>query len=335
MNNLNLPYPKKVFVFGRDTSLGKEIARLLEVTPADHNTVCFPDGERLPHQTNTVRDNDVYIIFTSLNGNETDKWFVDYLRFVRSIKHGQPHKITVVMPKLIQQRQDVENRHLRLPKMSDFFPDLLKTSGADRLVVCKLHNPASCTTNPSMENLDTTKLIINEIKSKFHNLSNVVIASADMGGSKYGRKIAEELRVPLIITDKDRDPRTGKTRAMKVYIQGEVSENIDTVIFVDDLISTFGTLRIAGEALSKEYRHIKKYFAVATHADFGEETLQNIVDSKFSSVWVTDTVPVAKDFILKLKKIKKSLVIISVAKLIAQTIDNLHNGDSVSDLWKS
>ena len=127
MNNLNIPYPKKVFVFGRDTSLGEKIAKLLEVIPTDHDTVCFPDGERLSHQTKTVRDNDVYIIFTSLNGNETDRWFVDYLRFVRSIKHGQPHKITVVMPKLIQQRQDVENRHLRQPKMSDFFPDLLKT----------------------------------------------------------------------------------------------------------------------------------------------------------------------------------------------------------------
>ena len=335
MNNLNIPYPKKVFVFGRDTSLGEKIAKLLEVTPTSHNTVFFPDGERLPHQTKTVRDNDVYIIFTSLNGTETDRWFVDYLRLVRSIKHGQPHKITVVMPKLVQQRQDVENRHLRQPKMSDFFPDLLKTAGADRLVVCKLHNPASCSNSPSMENLDTTKLIINEIKSNFPILSNVVIASGDMGGSKYARKIAEELRVPLIITDKDRDPCTGKTRAMKVYSQGEVSENIDTAIFVDDLISTFGTLRKAADTLSNEYGHIKKYCAIATHADFGSETLQNIVDSKFSSVLVTDTVPVANDFIKKIEKAGKNLVFISVAKLIAQTIDNLHNGDSVSELWRS
>jgi len=335
MKNLDIPYPKQIFVFGRDTNLGEKIASLLEVTPSDHNTVCFPDGERIPHQTKTVRDNDVYIIFTSLNGEETDKWFVDYLRFVRSVKRGQPHKITVVMPKLVQQRQDVENRHLRQPKMSDFFPELLKTVGADRLVVCKLHNPASCTANPPMENLDTTKLIIDEIKAKFINPANVVIASGDMGGSKYARKIAEELRVPLIITDKDRDPRTGKTRAMKVYIQGEVSEKIDTAIFVDDLISTFGSLKRAADALSKEYSHIKNYYAIATHADFGGETLKNMTDSKFSSIWVTDTVPVTTDFVKKIKKAKRNFVIISVAKLIAQTIDNLHNGDSVSDLWKN
>ena len=335
MKNLNIPYPKQIFVFGKDTNLGEEIAKLLEVIPSPHNTVCFPDGERLPHQTKTVRDNDVYVIFTSLNGDDTDKWYVDYLRFVRSIKYGQPHKITVVMPKLVQQRQDVEHRHLRQPKMSDFFPDLLKTAGADRLVVCKLHNPASCTSNPPMENLDTTKLIINEIRTKFSNLSNIVIASGDMGGSKYARKIAEELKVPLIITDKDRDPRTGKTRAMKVYIQGEISGNIDTAIFVDDIISTFVSLSKAAVALSKEYGHIINYHAIATHADFNAETLKNILISKFASIWVTDTVPVANDFIKKLKKNKKTFVTISVAKLIAQTIDNLHNGDSVSDLWKN
>ena len=44
---------------------------------------------------------------------------------------------------------------------------------------------------------------------------------------------------------------------------------------------------------------------------------------------------VKNDFIKKLKKNKKTFVTISVAKLIAQTIDNLHNGDSVSDLWKN
>ena len=335
MKNLKIPYPKQIFVFGQDTNLGEQIAELLKVSPSSHNTVCFPGGERLPHQTETVRDNDVYIIFTSLNGDETDKWFVDYLRFVRSIRYGQPHKITVILPKLTQQRQDVENRHLRQPKMTDFFPDLLKTAGADRLVVCKLHNPASCTTNPPMENIDTTKLLINEIRLNFPNLSNMVIATGDMSSSKYGRKVAEELRVPLIIVDKDRDPRTGKTRAMKVYSQGEISENIDTVIFIDDLISTFGTIRNASDALSKEYPRIKNYYAVATHADFGNETLKNIVDSKFSSVWVTDTVPVGNDFIKEIEKSQKSLRFVSVAKLIAQTIDNLHNGDSVSDLWKN
>lgn len=332
INNLN-PYPKQIFVYGSDTRLGEEIAKLLEVPISLHTTKIFPNGERIAHQNVTVRGKDVYVIFTSLNGEGTDKWMVDYLRFIRAIKHGQPHKITAVMPKLIHQRQDVENRELRQPKMSDFFPELLGTEGMNRMVVCKLHNPASCTSNPPMENIDTTKLIIENIKAKFSDLSNVAVASGDMGGSKYARKIAEELKVPLIITDKDRDPRTGKTRAMKVYTQGDIGENIDTVIFVDDLISTFSTLLQAGDALYKEHPQIKNYYAIATHADFSGETIENIIQSKFSSVWVTDTVPVSGDFVYTIEKAGKSIVFISVAKLIAQTIDNLHNGESVSALW--
>lgn len=331
--NLNHPYPMQIFIFGNNTELGEEIAKLLKVTPAKHTTRFFPDGECIPHQTETVRGRDVYIILTSQNGPDTDKWLFNYLRFVHSVKEGHPHMITVVMPKSAHQRQDVENRESRQPTMSDFFPKLLQAAGADRIVVARLHNPASRTKNPPMENIDTTVLIIERIKSEFSDLSCVAIASGDMGGSKYARKIAEELGVPLLITDKDRDPKTGKTRAINVYTHGEVSENITTVVFVDDLISTFGTLRQAGDAVFEKFGHIVNYYAAATHPDFGEETLENIVQSIFCCVWVVNTVPVSDAFVEGVIQTKKRLEFISSAKLFAQTLDNLHNSGSVSSLW--
>lgn len=333
MKNLNLPYPIQVFVFGYDKNLGEEIASLLKVTPANYDINSFSNKERIPHQIETVRGRDVYIIVTSLNGEETDKWAIDYLRFVWAVKNGQPHKITVILPKLPHQRQDVENRELRQPKMSDLFPKLLKTAGMDCMVVCKLHNPASCTTDPPMENLHTTRIIIEKIKSTKFDLSKIVIASADMGGAKYARKIAEELLVPLIIVDKDRDPKTKETKAINVFSQGEISENINTVIFVDDIIATFQSLLNASTALSEKYNQITNFIAVATHADFNNETIKNIINSRFSEIYITNTVPVPDNFILALKNANKKIRTISVAKLIAQTIDNLHNGQSVSALW--
>lgn len=332
MNNLNLPYPSQIFVFGNNQNLGIEIASLLKIKPATFEINYFPDGERIPHQMETVRGRDIYIIFTSLNSENIDIWALDYLRFVWTIKSGQPHRITVILPKLMHQRQDEENRELRQPKMSDLFPKLLKTAGMDCMVVCKLHNAASCTTDPSMENLHTTLILVDEIKSKL-DLSKVVIGSADMGGSKYARKIAERLSVPLVIVDKNRDPRTGETTAMNVFSQGEISKGIDTVVFVDDIISTFNSLLKAGDALALQYPQITNFHAIVTHADFNDDTIDNIINSKFKEVCVTNTIPINDNYIKAIEKAGKNIKIISVARLIAQTIDNLHNGQSVSALW--
>ncbi len=262
MINIKHPYPKQIFVFGSDTSLGEKIAKLLKQPPAAHATKLFPDGERMPHQLETVRGRDVFVIFTSQCGGNIDYWLIDYLRFVRSIKARGPHKITVVMPKLPHQRQDVENLEEREPPMVSFFPDLLKAAGAEHVVVCKLHNPASRTENPPMENADTTGLLIQEIKKRFKDLSRVAIATGDLGGAKYCRKIANKLGTPIIIVDKDRDLKNGATTVMKVYTYGAISEKITDVIFVDDLISTFGTLRKAADAVNTEHPRIKNFYAI-------------------------------------------------------------------------
>jgi len=341
MNNLkNLPYPIQIFVFGGDTKLGEEIVSLFEIeSPAKYTIKYFKDGERIPHQTETVRDRDVFIIFTSLIGEDMDKWAIDYLRFVWSVKNGQPHKITVVIPKLPHQRQDEENRGLREPKMSNFFPELFKAVGMDRMVVCKLHNPASCTTNPPMENLHTTQMLIKKIEANF-DVSKIVMASADMGGSKNTRIFAGKLsaqistQIPIIIVDKDRNKETGKTGVMNVYTESEISTEIDTVIFVDDIISTFESLSNAAVAIRDRYEQITKFYAIVTHADFSEVTVKNITNSIFTKIIVTNTVPIPENFKSKIEASGKILTIISLATLIAQTIDNLHNGDSVSAIWR-
>ncbi|MFA6273902.1 MAG: ribose-phosphate diphosphokinase [Candidatus Paceibacterota bacterium] len=330
--NPNNPYPKSLFVFGNDKSLGEEVAKFLEIKPSGYEIKNFPDGERVPYQTETVRGRDVFIIFTSQNGSEIDRWLIDYLRFIQAIKRGHPYRITVILPKLVHQRGDYS--YGREPKMSDFYPNLLKTLGVDYMIVCKLHNSASQTSQPPMDNLDTTFLIIEKIRESFPDLSKVVIGAGDLGGSKYGRKIANTLGTPLIIVDKDRNKISGETKAMKVYSYGDISEKIDTVIFVDDVISTGGTLCKGANAVSEQYPQINNFYAAATHADFGKETLGNFVQSKFKEIWVTNTVPVSEEFKNEFKKQGKEIITISVAKLLAKVIDNVHDGNPISSLWE-
>ncbi len=335
MQNLKIPYPKQLFILGNDLRLGKAVAEELDnIEPGGVHIQDFSDGESIPHQTETVRGRDVFIIFTSQNGPETGHWLTQYLRFIWCISVGRPHKITVIIPKLPHQRQDVMDRKNRKPKLTGLFPRLFQSIGVDQIVVCKLHNPASQSDDPPMEEIDTTMLIIDHIRSKYPDMSRLAIGAGDLGGSKYGRVVANEFNVPLIITDKVRDQKASdQTKVMQVYAQGIISEQIDSIEFVDDLISTFSTLKNAAEAVSEKYPHIKNFGATATHPDFGEETSKNIIESKFQSVCVTDTVPVSDDFIKTIESAGKKIIIMSVAKWIARTIDNLHNGESVSALW--
>jgi phosphoribosylpyrophosphate synthetase len=201
------------------------------------------------------------------------------------------------------------------------------------MVVLRLHNPASCTTDPPMENVDTTKLIIDHILLNFPDTSKIVIGAADMGGSKYSREIAGAIGTPLVIVDKERDQKTGETIAINVYTEGKIDEKVDTVIFADDIINSGNTLKDAGDALFKKIPQISNYLAIATHADFSKDTLGNILGSRFSKIWVTDTVPINKQTLTAIKKAGKETEIISVATLIYNVIENLHNGKSVSALW--
>ena len=173
-----------------------------------------------------------------------------------------------------------------------------------------------------------------KIQEEFTDLSRLAIATGDISGSKYGRYVSSKFDVPLIIVDKQRDTKSGETKAIKVYTQGEVSRHIDTVIFVDDIMSTFGTMKKAADALSDQYPWITEYYAAATHPDFGKETLSNIVKSKFKEIWITDTVPIKDSFLFDLNQHKKKVVVISVAKLLATVIDNVHDGKPISALWK-
>ena len=204
--NTALPFPLQLFVFGDNTELGTKVAKFLKVKPSGYTITKFADGERLPHQTETVRDKDVFIILTSVNGDKIGQSVLDYLAFIHSVKQGQPNKITIMLPKLTWQRQDVENRNLREPVMANFFPKLCKAAGADRIMVCKLHNPASKTEEPPMENIGTDFLIVEQIKKRYKDLSKIALASADISGAKYVREIAKLLGgVPIIIVDKNRD----------------------------------------------------------------------------------------------------------------------------------
>jgi ribose-phosphate pyrophosphokinase len=99
-----------------------------------------------------------------------------------------------------------------------------------------------------------------------------------------------------------------------------------TVVLLDDLIDTAGTLAEASQAVIT--RGARSVLAAGTHGLFSGPAIERIEKSQISQVIVTDTVPLSP----KAAACKK-VVQLSVAELLAETIRRIRGRDSLSSLF--
>jgi ribose-phosphate pyrophosphokinase len=97
------------------------------------------------------------------------------------------------------------------------------------------------------------------------------------------------------------------------------------VVMTDDIIDTAGTL-VAGADALKGAGAVKVY-ACATHGLFNGPALERIGDSEIDKLVVTDTVPI--DPLTKPDNVE----VLSVAGILAETIQNVFADDSVSAIF--
>ena len=289
----------------------------------------FKDGSFLVHHTESVRDRDVYIIIQPRFGSKENLSFdLDECEsLILALRQGEPSRVTVVMPCLPYARQDKSSNH-REPVLSQKVPMRLQMAGAHRLVVLKLHNPSSYNAHPltiPMVDVNTDTLLLNHIRSKKFDLSKFKVVAPDLGAAPSVRKLSQQLGIPenIVMINKFRDPKTTN--------QSEVMEVIGDIkgynaIMPDDIADTCGTAIKALQTL-KENGAKDVYFA-ATHAVLSDDAVENLNKADFTGIWFTDSCLSNENR----KKIKK-LDVISTSKLIAQVVDNLHNGKSVTQLW--
>lgn len=328
--NLN-PYPLKLYGNGSGThqNLALKVAKLLKTKLDPIFYKVFSDGEFLVHHTESIRDRDVYIISQPRFG-EKEKLSYDLDEcesLVFALKQGEPSRVTVVMPCLPYSRQDKSSNH-REPILSQKIPMRLQMAGAHRVVVLKLHNPSSYNAHPltiPMVDVNTDSLILNHIRSKKFDLNKFKIVAPDLGAAPSCRKLAQQLGIPgnIVIINKFRDPKKANHNEIMEVIGDPKGYNI---IMPDDMADTCGTAIKALKTL-KDNGALDVYFTT-THAVLSGDAISKLNEAPFSGIWFTDSCLSDE----ARKKIKK-LEVISTSKLIARVIDNLHNGDSVTELW--
>jgi len=150
---------------------------------------------------------------------------------------------------------------------------------------------------------------------------DLTVVSPDAGGVERARAFAKRLDAPLAIIDKRRED---VNVAEVMHIVGDVQGQ--HCLIVDDLIDTAGTLVKGAEALLAQGAASVR--ACATHAVLSGPAIERIEKSSIEEVIVTNSIPL-NGAASKSGRIR----VLSVAPLLAQAIQSIHEDGSVSTLF--
>jgi ribose-phosphate pyrophosphokinase len=152
-------------------------------------------------------------------------------------------------------------------------------------------------------------------------VEDLVIVSPDVGGVARARAIGKRLGASLAIIDKR---RSGPNETEVLHVVGEVEGK--NVLILDDIIDTAGTLIQAEEALRAQ--GAQRTYAAAVHPVFSGPALDRIEKSAIETLFVTNTIPLDAAM-SRCRKIRA----LSVAPLLGEAIQRIHEGASVSSLF--
>ncbi len=307
----------KIFTGNANQELAESICKHLDEPLGNAVVREFSDGEILVEIAENIRGADTFVIQpTCTPGNKN---LMELLILIDALKRASALRVTAVVPYFGYARQDRKVTP-RAPISAKLVADLITVAGATRVLSMDLHaGQIQGFFDIPVDNLFAAPVLLSYLKSL--DLDDVVVVSPDAGGVERARAFAKRLGVGLAIIDKR---RTGPNISEVMHIIGEVEGR--SVIVIDDMIDTGGTLIQGLEALEKA--GAGRIFACATHPVFSGPAIERLNQSQAEKIIVTDTIPLRPEA----QKCGK-IVQLSVAELLAEAIRRIHNDESVSSLF--
>lgn len=307
-----------IFSGNSNPVLAQKICYYLNLPIGGAKVKRFSDGEVQIEIDENIRSRDVFVVQSTCSPVNDN--LVELLLMIDACKRSSAKRITAVMPYYGYARQDKKVAP-RVPISARLVADMIVAAGADRVITMDLHaGQIQGFFNVPVDNLFAAPVILEYIRKTFES-GDLVIVSPDAGGVERARAFAKRLDVGLAIIDKRRDA-PNKAKAMAVI--GNVVDK--TVVILDDMADTAGTLTEAAGALTKN--GAREVYACCTHAVLSGPAIRRIIDSDIKNLVVTDTVPLKEDA-LNCGKIK----VLTISNLIGEAIIRSHHGDSVTSLF--
>ncbi|AOA64353.1 5-phospho-ribosyl-1(alpha)-pyrophosphate synthetase [Komagataella phaffii CBS 7435] len=269
----------------------------------------------------SIRDEDIFIIMQIGSGIVNDK-VIELLIMINACKTASARRITAILPNFPYARQDRKDKS-RAPITAKLMADMLTTAGCDHVVTMDLHaSQIQGFFDIPVDNLYAEPSVVKYIRETV-NIDEAIIISPDAGGAKRAAGLADRLDLNFALIHKE---RARANEVSRMVLVGDVTDKV--CIIVDDMADTCGTLAKAAEVLLDN--GAKKVIAIVTHGILSGNAIKNINNSNLDRVVCTNTVP----FEEKLPQCPR-LDTIDISGVLAESIRRLHNGESISYLFRN
>jgi len=309
--------PLKIFSGSAHPALAKEIAEHLDLPLGGARLHRFPDSEVSFQIDENIRGTDVFIVQPTCS--PVDEHIMEMCVMIDAFRRSSASRITAVIPYYGYARQDRKDKP-RVPISAKLVANLLSAAGANRVLTMDLHKAQiQAFFDIPVDHLFAAPVMIEYLARQ--NFGPVTIVSPDAGGAERARAYAKRIDAELAIIDKRRGA-SGEAEVMNVV--GDVSGRV--CIIADDIIDTAGTIQKAAQALMEN--GASRVLASAVHGVLSGPAIARIDAAPIDKLIVTNTIPLNGD-----KAACGKIVVLSVARLLAQAIRSIHEETSVSKLF--
>ena len=309
----NVLPPFKIFAGTKSHYLAEQICKDLGVELGKMNIQHFADGEFEVSFEESIRGCEVFLVQSTFPNTDN---LMELLLMIDAAKRASAKSIIAVVPYFGWARQDRKDKP-RVSIAANLVADLLSTAGIDRLITMDLHaDQIQGFFDVPVDHLYASSCFIPYIQSL--KLENLVIATPDVGGAKRANSYAKYLNAPLVLCHKQR----AKANVVEnMTIIGDVKDK--DVVLVDDMVDTAGTITKAANLMIEN--GAKSVRALASHAIMSDPASKRVDESALVEMIFTDSIPFTKEC--------KKATIISISELFAETINRVHNNESISSSY--
>ena len=306
----------KVFSGTSNRPLAQSICEYVGIELGKSTVSAFPDGETFVKVEENVRGEDVFVVQST--SPPTNHHLMEMFIMMDALRRASALRITAVLPFYGYARQDRKDQP-RVPITAKLVANLLVAAGADRVLTMDLHaQQIQGFFDIPVDHLYAAPVMYDYLK--LQKVDNLVVVSPDVGGLKMAHAYSQVLGAGLAIVAKR---RKSATEIESMAVIGEIRGK--SILMVDDLTETAGTLTAAAALLKK--KGARQIRACVSHAILNDLGIQRLRKSNIDELITTDTV-----FRPPIDGVK--ITTLSVAGLLGEAIRRIHNNASVNSLFE-
>jgi len=306
-----------VFSGSAHPDLAAEICAHLDVPLSASRTSRFANDCLEVQLQESCRERDVFLIQPLVP--PVQEHLVELLLMIDAARGASAGRITVVLPHYAYARSDKKDEP-RISIAARLVADLLVTAGADRVLAMTLHSPqVHGFFSVPVDHLHALRELADHFGGQ--ELSNTVVVSPDLGNAKAAAAFARRLGTPVAAGAKQ---RFSDDRVEISTVIGEVADR-DVIVLDDEIAKGSTVLELIAHLRKLRVRSIR---VACTHGLFSAGALDRLAaQDDVLEIVCTNTVPIPP------AKQDPKLQVLSVAPALADAMDRIRRGKSVSTLF--